>query len=105
MRWINRARAKGAKVIVVDPRFTRTASAADIFAQIRPGTDIAYLGAIINYICENKLYDDYYLKAFTNAYYKVNPEYKFEDGLVLILRRKNMTQPAGPTSSMPKINR
>jgi formate dehydrogenase major subunit len=81
MRWINRARAKGAKVIVVDPRFTRTASAADIFAQIRPGTDIAYLGAIINYICENKLYDDYYLKAFTNAYYKINPEYKFEDGL------------------------
>ena len=41
MKWVNRAKAKGAKMIVVDPRFTRTAAKADIFAQIRPGTDIA----------------------------------------------------------------
>ncbi len=68
-------------MIVVDPRFTRTAAQADIFAQIRPGTDIAYLGAIINYIIEKKLYDDYYLKNFTNAYHKIRPDYKFEDGL------------------------
>ncbi len=81
MKWINRARAKGAKVIVVDPRFTRTASQADLFAQIRPGTDIAYLGAIINYILENKLYDADYITNFTNAYYKVSKDYKFEDGM------------------------
>lgn len=81
MRWINKARAKGAKVIVVDPRFTRTASQADIFAQIRPGTDIAYLGAIVKYIIDNKEYDDFYLKNFTNAYYKVSKEFKFDDGM------------------------
>jgi len=82
MRWINRAREKyGAKIIVVDPRFTRTASKADIFAQIRPGTDIAYLGAIINYIIEKKLYDEYFVLNFTNALFKINKDYKFEDGL------------------------
>lgn len=81
MRWINKAREKGAKIIVVDPRFTRTASQADIFAQIRPGTDIAYLGAIIKYIIDNKLYDTDYVTNFTNALMKVNKEFKFEDGL------------------------
>ncbi|NLK53034.1 MAG: molybdopterin-dependent oxidoreductase [Syntrophomonadaceae bacterium] len=80
-KWINRAKAKGAKVIVVDPRFTRTASKSDIFAQIRPGTDIAYLGAMINYIIENKLYDEYYVKTFTNALLKVSKDFKFEDGM------------------------
>lgn len=81
MRWINKAREKGAKIIVVDPRFTRTASQADIFAQIRPGTDIAYLGAIIKYIIDNKLYDEDYLFNFTNALFKVNKDFKFEEGL------------------------
>ncbi len=82
MKWINRAREKwGAKIIVVDPRFTRTAAQADIFAQIRPGTDIAYLGAIINYIIEEKLYDDYFVHNYTNALFKVNKDFKFEDGL------------------------
>jgi formate dehydrogenase major subunit len=81
MKWVNRARAKGAKVIVVDPRFTRTASQADIFAQIRPGTDIAYLGAMINYYIENKLYDEYYVKNFTNALYKISKDFAFNDGL------------------------
>lgn len=81
MKWVNRARAKGAKVIVVDPRFTRTASQADIFAQIRPGTDIAYLGAMINYYIENKLYDEYYVLNFTNALYKISKDFQFNDGL------------------------
>ncbi len=81
MKWVNKARAKGAKMIVVDPRFTRTASQADIFAQIRPGTDIAYLGAIIKYIIDNKLYDEFYVKSFTNALYKINKDFKFDDGI------------------------
>lgn len=81
MKWILRAKEKGAKVIVVDPRFTLTASKADIFAQIRPGTDIAYLGAIINYIIENKLYDEKYVLNHTNALLKINKDYKFEAGL------------------------
>ncbi len=81
MKWVNRARAKGAKVIVVDPRFTRTASQADIFAQIRPGTDIAYLGSMINYYIENKLYNEFYVMNFTNALYKISKDFKFNDGL------------------------
>jgi len=81
MKWVNRARAKGAKVIVVDPRFTRTASQADIFAQIRPGTDIAYLGAMINYYIENRLYDEFYVLNFTNALNKISKDYQFNDGL------------------------
>ena len=81
MKYVMRAQEKGAKVIVVDPRFTRTASKSDIFAQIRPGTDIAYLGAIISYIIENKLYDADYVARFTNAACKINPNYRFNDGL------------------------
>ena len=81
MKWIHQAKEKGAKVIVVDPRFTLTASKADIFAQIRPGTDIAYLGAIINYIIEKKLYDQKYVLNFTNALLKVNKDFKLEEGL------------------------
>ena len=49
-KWVNEARTKrGAKLIVVDPRFTRSAATADIYARLRPGTDIAFLGAVINY--------------------------------------------------------
>ncbi len=81
MKWINRAKEKGAKMIVVDPRFTRTASKADLFAQIRPGTDIAYLGAMINYIIENQLYDRNYVLNYTNALLKVAKDYQFEDGV------------------------
>ena len=81
MRWIMKAKEKGAKIIVVDPRFTRTASKADLFAQIRPGTDIAYLGAIINYIIEKKLYDKDYVFNYTNALFKISKDYKFEAGL------------------------
>ncbi len=81
MRWINKAKENGAKVIVVDPRFTRTASQADIFAQVRPGADIAYLNAIINYILENKLYDEDYVLNHTNALYKISKDFKFADGL------------------------
>ena len=58
-----KAKEKGAKIIHVDPRFTRTSSIADIYARIRPGADIAYLGAIINYILQNKLYDEEYVEA------------------------------------------
>lgn len=81
MKYLLRAQEKGAKIIVVDPRFTRTAAKADLFAQIRPGTDIAYLGAIINYIVTHKLYNLEYVTNFTNAACKINPEYNFNEGL------------------------
>ena len=49
MKWVLRAKEKGAKLIVVDPRFTRTAAKADIYAPMRSGTDIAVLGGMIKY--------------------------------------------------------
>lgn len=81
MKYLMRAQAKGAKIVVVDPRFTRTAAKADLFAQIRPGTDIAYLGAIISYILENNRYDKEYLLNFTNASCRINPNFAFNEGL------------------------
>lgn len=81
MPWIMEAKLRGAKVIHVDPRFTRTSAIADIYAQIRPGSDIAFLGAMINYIIAHRHYDEPYLRDFTNACFLVNPDYGFEDGL------------------------
>ena len=78
MRWIMKAKEKGAIVIHVDPRFTRTSKIADIYACIRPGTDIAFLDAIINYILENKQYDDAYVKLNTNALICMRDDFKFE---------------------------
>lgn len=80
-KWIMRAKDKGATVIHVDPRFTRTSKIADIHAQIRPGTDIAFLGAIINYILENNAYDEDYVLNHTNAALLVSKEYSFDGGL------------------------
>ncbi|NIV34337.1 MAG: hypothetical protein GWN58_34225, partial [Anaerolineae bacterium] len=59
MSWVNEAREKqGAKLIVVDPRFTRTAATADLYASLRSGTDIVFLGGLINYTLQNKLYNE-----------------------------------------------
>ncbi|WP_290172989.1 molybdopterin-dependent oxidoreductase, partial [uncultured Parasutterella sp.] len=82
-RWVHRAVDRGAKWIVVDPRFTRTASQADIYAPIRPGTDIAFFGGFIRYILANKLYQKEYVENYTNATYLISPEYGFSvaDGL------------------------
>ena len=56
------AKGKGAKLIHVDPRFTRTSAMCDIYAPIRPGTDIAFLGGLINYVIENEGYFEEYVK-------------------------------------------
>src|SRR6516165_7077832 len=66
-KWIRKAQENGAKIIHVDPRFTRTSAAADMYARIRPGTDAAFQNAMINHILVNKLYDEDYLVTHTNA--------------------------------------
>lgn len=76
MKWINKAREKGAKLIVVDPRFTRTAAKADIYAPMRSGTDIAFLGGLIKYILDRQLYFREYVINYTNASFLVNPEFR-----------------------------
>jgi formate dehydrogenase major subunit len=81
-KWVIEAKIKNkARLIVVDPRFTRTAAVADIFAQIRPGADIAFLGGVINYLLSNDKIQHDYVKAYTNAPFLVRADYQFEDGL------------------------
>ena len=80
-RWIMEAKDRGGTVISVDPRFTRTSSKADIYAPLRSGTDIAFLGGMIKYILDNELYQEAYVVEHTNASYLVNPEYTFEAGV------------------------
>ncbi len=81
-KWVTEAKAnRGAKLIVVDPRFTRSASVADVYAPIRPGTDIAFLLGLINYCVSNDKVQWAYTKAFTNASYIVKDGYSYADGL------------------------
>jgi len=77
MMWINRARdERKAKLIVVDPRFTRSAATADLYAPIRSGTDIAFYGGLMKYVIDNDLYHDEYVVHFTNAATLINPEFR-----------------------------
>jgi formate dehydrogenase major subunit len=81
-KWVIEAKVKNkARLIVVDPRFTRTAAVADQFAQIRPGTDIAFLGGLIRHLLENDAIQHEYVKAYTNAPFLLREDYGFEDGL------------------------
>src|ERR1700676_4049125 len=79
-KWAAEAkRTRTAKMIVVDPRFTRTAAVADLFAQIRAGSDIACLGGIIRYAIENNRIAKDYLLNYTNAGFIVNPAFKLPE--------------------------
>jgi formate dehydrogenase-N alpha subunit len=80
-RWIEVAREQGATLIAVDPRYTRTASKADIYAQIRPGTDIAFLGGLIRYALEQNLVHEEYVREYTNASFIVSEHFDFNEGM------------------------
>ncbi len=81
-KWVTEAKANnGAKLIVVDPRFTRSAAVADVYAPIRPGTDIAFLSGVMRYLLGNNKIHQEYVKAYTNASYIVKEGYDFRDGL------------------------
>ncbi|NRP72654.1 Formate dehydrogenase-O major subunit [Ensifer psoraleae] len=81
-KWVTEAKAnRGAKLIVVDPRFTRSASVADLYAPIRQGTDIAFLLGVINQCIQNDKVQWDYVKAFTNASYIVKDGFEYKDGL------------------------
>src|SRR5215831_11942645 len=81
-KWVTEAKAnRGAKLIVVDPRFTRSASVADFYAPIRQGTDIAFLLGLINYCLQNAKIQHEYAKNYTNAAFIVKEGFKYEDGL------------------------
>ena len=80
-KWILRAKEKGATIIHVDPRYTRTSARCDFHVPLRSGTDIAFLGGMINYIIENKKYFKDYVLNYTNASFIVGEDYYFKDGL------------------------
>src|SRR5271165_603181 len=81
-KWVTEAKAhRGAKLIVVDPRFTRSAAVADYYAPIRQGSDIAFLLGVMRHCMETGKVQWDYVKAFTNAPYVVREDYGFSDGL------------------------
>jgi formate dehydrogenase major subunit len=81
-KWVTEAKAHNkAKLIVVDPRFTRSASVADYYAPIRTGTDIVFLGAVINYLLTNDKIQHDYVKNYTDFAFIVKEEFAFKDGL------------------------
>ncbi len=75
-QWVVEAKERGAKVIHVDPRFTRTSALADKHVQIRSGTDVAFLGGIVNYIFEHDAWFKEYVQKFTNAPVIIKEEFK-----------------------------
>jgi len=66
-QWVMEAKERGAKVIHVDPRFTRTSAVADRHVAIRPGSDIAFLGGLVNYIFEHDAWFEEYVQHYSNA--------------------------------------
>ena len=81
-KWALEAKkTRNAKLVVVDPRFTRTAAVADVYAPIRPGTDIAFLNGIIRHALTTGRYHEDYVKLHTNAAYIISEKFGFDDGL------------------------
>ncbi|NYJ05821.1 formate dehydrogenase major subunit [Geodermatophilus daqingensis] len=66
-QWVSEAKARGAKVVHIDPRFTRTSAIADLHVPLRAGSDIAFLGGLIKYVLDNDKYFPEYVVAYTNA--------------------------------------
>jgi formate dehydrogenase major subunit len=81
-KWVIEAKIENnAKLVVIDPRFTRTASVADVYAPIRPGTDIAFLNGLMRYLLEHDKIQHEYVRAYTNAGMIVKEGFAFQDGL------------------------
>ncbi len=79
-QWVMEAKERGAKIIHVDPRFTRTSAMADLHVPIRAGSDIAFLGGVINYIFEHDRWFKEYVRHYTNGPVRLKPEFQDTDG-------------------------
>ncbi len=75
-QWVMEAKARGAKIIHVDPRFTRTSAVSDLHVPLRAGSDIAFQGALINYILANEKFFREYVVAYTNAATLVSEDFR-----------------------------
>jgi len=81
-KWVTEAKAHNkAKLIVVDPRFTRSASVADFYAPIRTGTDIIFLGGVIKYLLDHDKIQHEYVRNYTDFSYIVREDFTFDAGL------------------------
>lgn len=81
-KWVTEAKAhNNAKLIVVDPRFNRSASVADIYAPIRTGTDIVFIGGVIKYLLDNDKIQHDYVRNYTDLSFIVREDFDFSDGI------------------------
>jgi formate dehydrogenase major subunit len=81
-KWVTEAKAHNkARLIVVDPRFTRSASVADVYAPIRTGTDIVFLGAVVNYLLTTDQIQHEYVKNYTDFTFIVREDFTFDEGI------------------------
>lgn len=80
-QWVIEAKNRGARIIHVDPRFTRTSAVAHKHIPIRGGSDVVLLGAVINYVLENELYFEEYVKSFTNASTIISDDFRDTEDL------------------------
>ncbi len=81
-KWVTEAKAHNkAKLIVVDPRFTRSASVADFYAPIRTGTDIIFLGGVIKYLLDKDQIQHEYVRNYTDFSFIVREDFAFDAGL------------------------
>ncbi len=80
-KWVLRAKDKGAPVIHVDPKFSRTSARSSFHVPLRSGTDIAFMGGMIKYILDNELYFKEYVVEYTNSTFIVGEDFAFTDGL------------------------
>ena len=80
-RWVVKARERGAAIIHVDPRFTRTSAMADMWAPIRAGSDIVFLGALVNHVLANGLEFRDYVIPYTNAATIIGEEFRDTEDL------------------------
>ena len=80
-QWVMEAKARGVEVVHIDPRFTRTSAVADLHVPLRAGSDIAFLGGVINYILSNELDFREYVTAYTNASFLVDERYQDAEDL------------------------
>src|SRR5277367_5879949 len=80
-QWVVEARERGTQVIHIDPRFSRTSALSDLWAPIRAGSDIIFLGGLIRYAIENDLYFRDYIVHYTNAPVIISEDFKDTEDL------------------------
>jgi formate dehydrogenase major subunit len=95
-QWVMKAKERGAKIIHVDPRFTRTSAVADIHVPLRSGTNIAFFGGLIHYAIQHNLYFKDYVVHYTNAPFLIDPAFKTATDLGGLFTGLEATGKGGP---------